>query len=144
MIQITGALIIAIGIAIGSVFGAILSMSLFPALIGISLFLYGLFFRYTLAAKGWEEVSGICIGYSVLFSFRREKHHPASFLLQTGSEILSIPNARRKDPVPVGTKVTVYVPKNPVIRKDLSGYRTYPAVFGYEVTGFQEAADKAN
>lgn len=135
---LTGAAVIILGVFSSAVFRGSLLMMGFPLLIGLLLIGFSFYFRYTIEKNGYDEVVGVCVDHSSLLNILTTRHSADSFILKCESGVFSVPNVRRKSPVPIGCNVRLYVPKgsNPV--KDITGYLSYPTIYAYELLGSME------
>ena len=105
-----------------------LTMSLMAIFLGIATIWLGIEYKAT-ALKGYKIITGKIIGHSKFFPGRNKAD---GYILQTVDDSIYVPAKLRKEALPVGYQLRVY------IEKDDAGYSfrgntVYGNVLGYEV-----------
>lgn len=136
-------LILAIAVMIGGVsvtlmFSTDISLISFPIIIGVGIIGFAFYYKASIVINAYVEIEGIVIDYQNYLPKGISRNTVDSFILQTSDGLFDIPSAKKKQPVPIGSSVTVYISPSAKSYVTRDGYIKFTTIYGYEVNGFVE------
>lgn len=123
----SGIIMIFLGISIAIITRST-AIAAFPVFAGICLIVMGIIYKKTVLG-GYDIITGTIIDYK---KFIPGNNVADGYVIQTETEQISIPTKKRKNALPIGTALRVYIAVNTdSYSKD--GKRIYGNVLGYDV-----------
>lgn len=124
--MIIGIFMFALGITIIP-FGG-LAIGLFSMLIGLCIMCSGIMYKAAVL-KGYNVIVGTIVGHTKIFPGMKVAD---GYTLQTKQGKIHIPSTKRKNVLPIGTELKVYISKNST-QYERNNVTNYGNVFGFEV-----------